>query len=96
MMRSVRFILGRLTELDRGKENLVVGLGVLGSTSQRLNSAAERTMGVELQLESLLSSITDADYAEVALDLARSDLSLQVAQASGARLIQTSLLNFLG
>ena len=86
----------RLSELDRGHENLLIGLGVLGSRSQRLNSAAQRTLGVGLQLESLLSSITDADYAEVALDLARSDLSLQVAQASGARLIQTSLLNFLG
>ncbi|MEW6073606.1 MAG: flagellar hook-associated protein FlgL [Planctomycetota bacterium] len=86
----------RMRELDRGQENLLVGLGVLGAKSQRLNSAAERSQGVQLQLEILLSNITDADYAEVALDLARSDLSLQVAQASGARLIQTSLLNFLG
>ncbi len=86
----------RLTELDRGQENLLIGLGVLGSRSQRLTSASQRTLGIELQLESLRSNITDADYAEVALDLARSDLSLQVAQASGARLIQTSLLNFLG
>jgi len=74
----------------------LIGLGVLGSRSQRLNSAGERTLSVGLQLETFLSSITDADYAEVALDLTRSDLSLQVAQASGARLIQTSLLNFLG
>jgi flagellar hook-associated protein 3 FlgL len=86
----------RLSELDRGHENLLLGMGVLGSRSQRLKGASERMLGIELQLESLRSSITDADYAEVALDLARSDLNLQVAQASGARLIQTSLLKFLG
>lgn len=86
----------RLGELDRGHENVLLGMGVLGSRSQRLKGASQRMLGIELQLESLRSSITDADYAEVALDLARSELSLQVAQASGARLIQTSLLNFLG
>jgi flagellar hook-associated protein 3 FlgL len=85
----------RLEELDRNQDNLLVGLGVLGSRSQRLRGAEERVRGVELQLQTLLSNVQDADFAEVALDLARSELTLQIAQASGARLIQNSLLNFL-
>ena len=55
----------------------------------------DRSLDVELHLQSLLSGVRDADLAEVALDLARSDTALQAAQASGTRLIQTSLLNFL-
>lgn len=84
-----------LEELDRGQDNLLVGLGVLGSRSQRLTVSGERAASVELQIQSQISSVRDADFAEVALDLARSSLTLQVAQASGARLIQTTILNFL-
>jgi flagellar hook-associated protein 3 FlgL len=85
----------RLDELDRNQENVLVGLGVLGARSQRLASASERSADVELQLESLLSDVRDADFATVALDLARSEQTLQLAQASGARLLQNTLLNFL-
>ena len=37
-----------------------------------------------------------ADLAEVATKLARSQMILEVAQAASARVLQTSLLNFLG
>ena len=86
----------RLEELDKSHEGLLVGLGVLGARGQRLAVSDERTRDVELGLQGLLSDVEDADLAEVALDLARSETLLQLAQASGARLIQTSLLNFLG
>ncbi len=85
----------RLEEIGKNQQGVLLGLGVLGSRSQRLISAEDRVQSVELQLETLLSNERDADFAEVALDLARADLTLQTAQASGARLIQTSLLNFL-
>jgi flagellin-like hook-associated protein FlgL len=85
-----------LADLDRHAEDLRVGLGILGSRSQRLRVSGQRAVDIENQLRSDLSGVRDADLAEVALDLARSDQILQLAQASGARLIQTSLLNFLG
>jgi flagellar hook-associated protein 3 FlgL len=87
---------GRLADLDRHAEDVRVGLGILGSRSQRLQVSSQRAVDVEVQLLGQLSGVRDADTAEVALDLARADQILQVAQASGARLIQTSLLNFLG
>lgn len=86
----------RLLELGDAEENLLVGLGVLGARSQRLVTSEARALDVQLALEDLLSDVQDADLSEVALDLTRSEFSLQAAQASGARLLQNSLLNFLG
>jgi len=85
----------RLGELDRNHDNLLVSLGALGWRSQRLEVASERALDIEVDLQGLLSGVGDVDVAEVAVDLARSDLVLQVAQASGSRLLQTTLLNFL-
>jgi hypothetical protein len=87
---------GRLEDLGRVHDDLLLGVSVLGARAARIASAVERQGEVGLELRGRLSEIEDADLSEVALDLARSELILQVAQAAGARVIQTSLLNFLG
>ena len=46
-------------------------------------------------LAALTSETEDADISEVVLKLTRAEQTLQIAQATGARLIQQSLLNFL-
>ena len=86
----------RLVDLDRVHEDLLLGIGVLGSRSARLSTADARASNLDLELSKSLSDVEDVDLAEAALELARSDMILQVAQASGARLLQTSLLEFLG
>jgi flagellar hook-associated protein 3 FlgL len=69
---------------------------VLGARSARLASATERQSDLALQLTGRLSAVEDADLSEVALELTRSQAVLELAQAAGARLLQTSLLQFLG
>lgn len=86
---------GRLDALDHVHDDLLVGLGVIGSRSARLGGAEQRQEGLDLELRGRLSAVEDADLAEVALDLSRSQMVLELAQAAGARLIQTSFLNFL-
>ncbi len=86
----------RLTDIDRHHETILVGASTLGSRGARLGSADDRAADVGLQLEGLLSNVADADLSKVALDLSRSEYLLQLAQASGARLMQMSLLNFIG
>ena len=86
----------RLEDLDNAHEKLLVSLSGVGSRSQRLASTDIERQEVELSLESLLSSVEDADLSEAALELAKADQAMQLAQAAGARLIQTTLLNFLG
>lgn len=85
----------RLSEFDRNSENVLVSVGVIGSRSNRLSFSDERAADLSIQLESLMSVTQDADFAEVALELARAETTLQTAQAAGARLIQNTLLNFL-
>jgi flagellin-like hook-associated protein FlgL len=85
----------RLLDLDRIHDDLLLGIGVLGSRSARLANAGARADEVALELAQRLSLVEDADLAEVATDLARSQQVLQIAQAAGAQVIQTTLLDFL-
>jgi len=86
----------RLATLDRVHDDLLLGLGVLGARGARLASATTRQSDLALQLTGRLSEVEDADLSEVALEFTRSQTILELAQAAGARLIQTSLLQFLG
>lgn len=85
----------RLDVLDGVHDRMLVGLGVLGARSARLASAEARQGEVELQLRDRLSDVEDADLSEAAIDLARSQMILEVAQAAGVRVLQTSLLDYL-
>ena len=86
----------RLVELDRNHRSLLGQLGRLGVREQRLDATEARLNDLTVHLESLRSSVEDADVAEVVLELSRAEQTLQIAQATGARLIQRTLLNFLG
>jgi flagellar hook-associated protein 3 FlgL len=84
-----------LGEIDRHHDNVLNGLGVLGSRSARLDDAATRLESLEVQVSAQLSTVRDADLSEAVLDLQRNEQILQLSQAAGTRLLQTSLLNFL-
>ena len=85
----------RLSDLDRAHDQLLLGLGSVGARGARLAAAGTRQGEVELELDGRLSDVEDADLATVAIDLQRSQMMLELAQASGARVMQTSFLNFL-
>jgi flagellin-like hook-associated protein FlgL len=46
-------------------------------------------------VQGLIGDRMDADYSEIALELAKGQLSLQAVMATGSRMLQTSLVNFL-
>lgn len=84
-----------LTELDRKEGHVVSGLGVLGGRSARLEGVLERLGDESTDLTSRRSALVDTDYSLAAFEMARAEQTLQLAQASGARLLSTSLLDFL-
>ncbi|MCC7010971.1 MAG: flagellar hook-associated protein FlgL [Planctomycetes bacterium] len=84
-----------LIELDRNHENIQVATGELGSLSQRATGLQEAFDDETTQVKSLLSNVEDADFGEVVLEMTRAEQTLQLAQATSARLLQNSLLNFL-
>lgn len=85
----------RYDELLRGLDQTLKGLGTLGARTDRLQSTDERLESTSVNLEGLLSQVEDADIAAVVLDMNKAEQTLQLAQATGSRLIQQSLLNFL-
>ncbi len=85
----------RLVELDRTTEDVLVGLGNLGSRSARLSSLAGSLGDQSVQVRGLLSNLEDADLSEVILEMSRASSTLETAQATSVRLLQASLLNFI-
>ena len=85
----------RLGELDRHIGSVTRSLGVIGSRSRRLSTSADRFAEAELRLEGLRSAVQDTDITETVLDLQRSQSALQLTQASGAQLLNNTLLDFL-
>lgn len=85
----------RLDELDRNHSNLLGALGALGGSAQRMQLTETQTQELDLRLQGLLSNEVDVDFSELILDLTQTERTLELAQLSGTRLIQTSLLNFL-
>ena len=93
---DVQRLLGaRMEEFDRGQDTLLAALGTLGSRSERLLDADGRLQDLETHLASLLSSTEDADLATTILEMTKAEQTLQLAQATGSRLLNTSLLNYL-
>jgi len=86
----------RLGEFDRNFENVQIALGTLGSRAQRMDSGKSQLDDLSVNLRGLVSNNEDVDLASVILDMNRAQQTLQVAQATGARLLQNTLLNYLG
>jgi flagellin-like hook-associated protein FlgL len=84
-----------LGELDRNHDNVVGALGVLGGRSSRLSGVLDRLGDEATDLLGRRSSLVDTDYSEAALEMARAEQTLQLAQATGTRLLSTTLLDFL-
>ncbi len=85
----------RLGELDRSERDMIEGLGRLGTAGQQIEIASSRLEDLDVSVRSLISNVEDADFADVALDLQRSEQTLMLAQATGSRLLQQSLLRYL-
>jgi len=84
-----------LSELDRNQDHVVEGLSVLGGRSARMSGVLDRLGDESTDLTERRSGIVDTDYSTAALEMARAEQTLQLAQASGARLLSTSFLDFI-
>jgi flagellin-like hook-associated protein FlgL len=84
-----------LGELDRSHDDVVSGLGVVGGRSARLDGVLGRLADEATDLTGRRSQLVDTDYSQAALEMTRAEQTLQLAQATGARLLSTTLLDFL-
>jgi flagellin-like hook-associated protein FlgL len=88
-------IQARARELHRNFENSLVAVAELGSRSKAAETAAAHLEGLRDELSGSISNLEDADFAEVVVNYNKSQVTLELAQAAGARLLQMNFLAFL-
>lgn len=67
----------------------------IGAKVQRLVRTVERYESMDVNLNSLLSKIEDADIAETTMNMMMKESVYQAALATGARIIQNTLVNYI-
>jgi flagellar hook-associated protein 3 FlgL len=86
----------RLTELADAQDQLLVSMAAIGATQNRLETLTTNTEASVDQLRVTLSDNIDADYAETVVNLNAQSNAYRAALEAAARVIQPSLLDFIG
>ena len=84
-----------LTEIDGAHDAVLAGLRELGFRSSSMQILGNRVAGLELSRQESLSALQDTDMSQAILDMQRHELGYQAALQVSARVIQTSLQNYL-
>ena len=84
-----------LVEIDGAHDQILDGLRELGFRSSSLDSLRARVEKTSTSTTESLSIVRDLDLAEAILEMQRQELAYQTTLQVGARVLQTSLLNFL-
>jgi flagellar hook-associated protein 3 FlgL len=67
----------------------------VGAVTDQLNMAASRLQTLHDSTTQVLSSTQDVDMAQAEIDFSTQQAAFQAALQAGARIVQTSLMNFL-
>ncbi|MCR4419873.1 MAG: flagellar hook-associated protein FlgL [Clostridia bacterium] len=84
-----------LGEVDRHIDHILQMRAIYGAKSNRLNLAVERNGESEIKMTELLSRLEDADLAELAMNYSIAQYVYQASLATGAKVIQPSLVDYL-
>ncbi|MCD6364131.1 MAG: flagellar hook-associated protein FlgL [Synergistetes bacterium] len=85
----------RLEELDEYLDHLLRVRARVGAKVRRLEATKRRFEDNKVQVTSLLSRIEDVDIAEAIMELTNQQAIYRSALRTGARIVQTSLIDFL-
>ncbi len=67
----------------------------MGAVTDQLSMASSRLSSLQLNDTQVLSNTEDADMAQTEINFSTQQAALQAALQAGAKIVQTSLLNFL-
>jgi len=84
-----------MEELDQAMDATLGALAEVGTRVGRVDATASRLETLEVDLRSLLSRIEDADMAEAILNLNMEEQSYRAVLAASARLLGSSLFDYL-
>lgn len=86
---------GRLSELIRNQDSVLDAIGRAGAATTRLLSTDSRLSDQQLTVTQRLSQVEDIDVAQSILSMTRAQQSLELAQMTASRVLQTTLLDYL-
>ena len=92
---AIDVIRGHLNELDGAHDQLLEALGELGGISNRLSTAEDRILDLDVRLQELISKTEDVDISDAIIQLQQNETSYQSALLVTSRINNLSLLNFL-
>lgn len=84
-----------LTKIDTAADRLSVSWAEIGARMNRFELMENRISGEQVSLKEQRSNVADVDFATAITDLKTKENVLQAALSTGARVMQTSLLDFL-
>ncbi len=85
----------RLDELWNAGEDIGAGRAEVGARANRLEQTAVQLSAVQLEWQAQLSRLEDTDIAEASVAYATGETVYQAALATAAKLLQTSLIDYL-
>jgi flagellar hook-associated protein 3 FlgL len=86
---------GQLSNIDSSVSSLEAVQANVGAAQDRLQMAGTRLSSLKLTDQAQLSSVQDVDMAQASIQFATEQAGYEAALQSAAKIIQTSLLNFL-
>jgi flagellar hook-associated protein 3 FlgL len=84
-----------LGDLDKHLDNVVGFRSKMGAVYNRLDAAGQRNETENMNMTELLSSIQDVDIAEKTIEYTNMSSVYQASLSSGAKILQTSLLDYI-
>jgi flagellar hook-associated protein 3 FlgL len=84
-----------LSKLDTNFSTLTQTEAHVGAVTDQLQMASSRLQALQVDDTQVLSNTEDADMARTEIDFSTQQAALQAALQAGARIVQTSLMNFL-
>jgi flagellar hook-associated protein 3 FlgL len=85
----------QLSSIDKNVSQLEAVQADVGSAQDRLAMASTRITSLQTTDQSQLANVQDVDMGQAAMNFATEQASYQAALQSAAKIVQTSLLNFL-
>ena len=84
-----------ISKVDQAQQQVNSTQGGMGGRLQRLELARSQLEGTKVYLGELVSDAEDADMAEVITQMKLTQTALEAGLQSGAKVLQTTLLDFL-
>lgn len=94
-LRAGEPVSGHLDSLQERMDSILSVQAVVGANHATALRAQESLVSEKVALETRRSALEDADLASAALELQTQEVAYQAALASSARILQTSLMDYL-